>query len=164
MREKRTEIISLHSISVAVGRCGAASALSLTSLVPFSLFVMESLYGFLVLCSLSMLSLVIELTMNVEKGHYLIFCFFTIWTNILTWIYFLLKLIHVFSQKRKRTVNSGVLGEKTSYLDSSTSRSTYESFLTILGFVATVSMTLVGVVFWALLSWEMVRSCDSDDV
>lgn len=125
---------------------------------------MESLYGFLVLCSLSMLSLVIELTMNVEKGHYLIFCFFTIWTNILTWIYFLLKLIHVLSQKRKRTVNSGVLGEKTSYLDSSTSRSTYESFLTILGFVATVSMTLVGVVFWALLSWEMVRSCDSDDV
>lgn len=164
MREEKAETIRPPSISVAVGRYGAASALSPTSLVPFSVFVMESLYGFLVLCALSMISLVVELTMNVETGHYQIFCFFTIWTNILTWIYFLLKLIHILSQKRKRTVISGVLGEKTSYLDSATSRSTYESFLTILGFVATVSMTLVGVVFWALLSWEMVRYCDFDYV
>lgn len=117
---------------------------------------MKSLLGFSLLCVFAMTVFTIEVIMNLIKKHFSLFCFFTIWSNMLTWIYFLLKLIYVLSSRRKKTAPLINEGTETSFLDSSKANTRYEGFLTYLGFVATVSMVLVAVVFWTMLSWDCV--------
>lgn len=122
------------------------------------MFVMNSLLGFSLLCIFAMTSFTVEVVADLVSKNYSLFSFFTIWSNMLTWVYFLLKLVYVLHTRRQKNTVLMVEGKEASFLDSSKARTRYEGFLTYLGFVTTVSMVLVGVVFWTMLSWGCVFS------
>ena len=122
------------------------------------MFVMNSLLGFSLLCIFAMTSFTVEVVADLVSKNYSLFFFFTIWSNMLTWVYFLLKLVYVLHTRRQKNTVLMVEGKEASFLDSSKARTRYEGFLTYLGFVTTVSMVLVGVVFWTMLSWGCVFS------
>lgn len=105
-----------------------------------------------------MTSFTVEVVADLVSKNYSLFSFFTIWSNMLTWIYFLLKLVYVLHTRRQKNMVLMIEGKEASFLDSSKARTRYEGFLTYLGFVTTVSMVLVGVVFWTMLSWGCVFS------
>ena len=105
-----------------------------------------------------MTSFTVEVVADLVSKNYSLFFFFTIWSNMLTWIYFLLKLVYVLHTRRQKNTALMIEGKEASFLDSSKARTRYEGFLTYLGFVTTVSMVLVGVVFWTMLSWGCVFS------
>ena len=105
-----------------------------------------------------MTSFTVEVVADLVSKNYSLFSFFTIWSNMLTWVYFLLKLVYVLHTRRQKNTVLMVEGKEASFLDSSKARTRYEGFLTYLGFVTTVSMVLVGVVFWTMLSWGCVFS------
>ncbi len=123
---------------------------------------MNSLLGFSLLCIFAMTSFTVEVVADLVSKNYSLFFFFTIWSNMLTWIYFLLKLVYVLHTRRQKNTVLMIEGKEASFLDSSKARTRYEGFLTYLGFVTTVSMVLVGVVFWTMLSWGCVFSRSFD--
>ena len=126
------------------------------------MFVMNSLLGFSLLCIFAMTSFTVEVVADLVSKNYSLFFFFTIWSNMLTWIYFLLKLVYVLHTRRQKNTVLMIEGKEASFLDSSKAGTRYEGFLTYLGFVTTVSMVLVGVVFWTMLSWGCVFSRSFD--
>lgn len=65
---------------------------------------MDSFVYYILLCVVSLPFFTVEFFGNIVKGELGQFRFFTILTNLLCWIYFIVKLVYVLLNKNNREV------------------------------------------------------------
>ena len=113
--------------------------------------VMNRIFWFFVVCVLSIPMFTFEIIKSILDGNYRNFQFFTVITNFLTWLYFIIKGIYVLcksckSEKKKQVAEqnrSDVLLYPTNKMD---------YFLDGYSIFTTINMLLVCAVFWAMLA------------
>ena len=116
---------------------------------------MDLFVYFILLCVVSIPLFTIEFFGNIFEGEFGQFRFFTILTNLLCWIYYIVKLVYLLLNKNNREVVLLIL-PYSQYLSRKSPSTTFESILSCSSFVCTVSITLVCIVFWAMLSGLVV--------
>ena len=113
--------------------------------------VMNRIFWFFVVCVLSIPMFTFEIIKSILDGNYRNFQFFTVITNFLTWLYFIIKGIYVLcksckSEKKKQVAEqnrSDVLLYPTNKMD---------YFLDGYSIFTTINMFMVCLVFWLMLA------------
>ena len=118
---------------------------------------MGRLFWFYVVCILSIPMFTYEIINTFVDENYRNFQFFTVITNFLTWLYFIMKGIYVLCKvcKQDKKKNSPV-DSRSAILLSPTDK--MGIFLDAYSIFTTINMLLVCAVFWAMLAATTV--CD----
>ena len=122
---------------------------------------MGRLFWFYVVCILSIPMFTYEIINTFVDENYRNFQFFTVITNFLTWLYFIMKGVYVLCKvcKQDKKKNSPVDG-RSAILLSPTDK--MGIFLDGYSIFTTINMLLVCAVFWAMLAATIV--CDEYSV